>query len=346
MDEALATEIAGLGQEAPFALQIGVDNSTSNPPFRNSVKLQSNYLYGDGLYVLDLNHYPSGCGVWPAFWTMTANASSSQEIDIIQSVNDLREGPIIALHTDQQCQAGWIPGSMTGTFGEQMNCRQQNVNVSGCVGYYESLIHEPANIHGGTSEISARRSLSKKAQQGSTFGQTGRTVIVMQRDIQNSNGISAWAFNETGVPVNLNYTLSLAGNGNGQTNKSLAISTDNWPSPNVLFSLPQSSCKEQWERHFLVINIGLCGGWANTTYTSSGCAAQFDTCADQVASQVASFDNAFFSINSITVFASNNFNLNPVLLPGLPSGGERTLSTNQAHIFSILFAFIVLIILL
>lgn len=51
MDEAFATEIAGLSQEAPFALQLGVDNTTSNPPFRNSVKLQSNYLYGDGLYV-------------------------------------------------------------------------------------------------------------------------------------------------------------------------------------------------------------------------------------------------------------------------------------------------------
>lgn len=95
-----------------------------------------------------------------------------------------------------------------------------------------------------------------------------------------------------------------------------------------------------------VINIALCGGWANNTYASSGCAAQFDTCADQVASQTASFDNAFWSINSITVFASNNFNLNPVLLPGLSSAGERNNFSYQAHAVPVILVFIVLIVLL
>lgn len=51
MNDAFATGIAELGQEDPFALRLSVDNTTSNPPFRNSVKIQSNYAYGDGLYV-------------------------------------------------------------------------------------------------------------------------------------------------------------------------------------------------------------------------------------------------------------------------------------------------------
>lgn len=195
---------------------------------------------------------------------MSPNTSSSQEIDIIQNVNNLIEGPIIALHTDQQCRAQLIPNSMTGTFGEQMNCHQQNSNASGCVGYYESLKHDPANVHGGTSDLDLkRRSKAQKKRTGSSFGQSGRTVIVMQRNLQNSQGISAWSFNETEVPVNLNYTLTLAGNGNGQQNKSLSISTDNWPSPNVLFSFPQNSCKEQWERHFLVSNGSFSGRQTN-----------------------------------------------------------------------------------
>lgn len=182
--------------------------------------------------------------------------SSKQEIDIIENVNDLREGPIIALHTDQKCQTETIPASMTGTISDQINCHQQNQNVSGCVGYYKNLKHEPAKIYGGTSNLDAQRREVKHQKGGSSFGQNGRTVIVMQRDLQSSHIISAWAFNSTEVPVNLNQTLSLAGNGNGQSNRSISISTLEWPSPNVLFYLPQSSCQEEWQRHFLVSKRG------------------------------------------------------------------------------------------
>lgn len=208
------------------------------------------------VFRLDLNHFPSGCGVWPAFWTKTSNASSNQEIDIIQNVNGLRQGPILAVHTDQQCQIQATTASMTGTLSSQTNCQQQNHNVSGCVGYYENLHHIPAKIRGGTTNIDPQKRKNtfpaKSDQSGSSFGQSGRTVIVMQRDFQNSHGISAWAFNSTDIPDDLNRTLSLAGNGNGQFNQSIFVSTNNWPNPNILFSLPPSSCKEQWQKHFLV----------------------------------------------------------------------------------------------
>lgn len=165
-------------------------------------------------------------------------------------MNGLKEGPIIALHTDQQCQPEIIPASMTGTFGDQLNCQQKNHNVSGCVGYYRNLKREPVKIQGGTTNLDPqRRSIN---QSGSSFGQSGRTVVVMQRDLQNSHGISAWTFTNDEIPSNLNQTLSLAGNGNGQINRSISVSTGSWPSPNVLFSLPLTTCKEQWQRHFLV----------------------------------------------------------------------------------------------
>lgn len=51
MNDAFSSGLAELGQEDPFSLKLSVDNTTTNPPFRNSVKLQSNYAYGDGLYV-------------------------------------------------------------------------------------------------------------------------------------------------------------------------------------------------------------------------------------------------------------------------------------------------------
>jgi len=35
---------------------------------RDSVRLEGNTRYDRGLFILDLRHLPTGCGVWPAFW--------------------------------------------------------------------------------------------------------------------------------------------------------------------------------------------------------------------------------------------------------------------------------------
>lgn len=93
-----------------------------------------------------------------------------------------------------------------------------------------------------------------------------------------------------------------------------------------------------------MINIGLCGNWANNTYKSSGCSAQFGTCSNQVASQMSSFDNAFWSINSVTIFASNNFNLNPVLEAEIASSSNAVYSLRfQTQTFSIVLIVILFI---
>lgn len=40
-----------------------------------------------GISVIDLEHMPSGCGTWPAFWSVGPNWPSAGEIDIIEGVN-------------------------------------------------------------------------------------------------------------------------------------------------------------------------------------------------------------------------------------------------------------------
>jgi hypothetical protein len=35
---------------------------------RDSVRLEGKQRYNRGLFILDLRHLPTGCGVWPAFW--------------------------------------------------------------------------------------------------------------------------------------------------------------------------------------------------------------------------------------------------------------------------------------
>lgn len=52
---------------------MGVDSTTASATGRgrNSVRIVSKDSFADGVYVLDVDHIPVGCGAWPAFWTTT-----------------------------------------------------------------------------------------------------------------------------------------------------------------------------------------------------------------------------------------------------------------------------------
>jgi hypothetical protein len=57
----------GLISNASGTVYLGVDHSNIYPPTevgRPSVRLESKQLFTEGLFVLDLNHMPYGCGVW------------------------------------------------------------------------------------------------------------------------------------------------------------------------------------------------------------------------------------------------------------------------------------------
>ncbi|GME25382.1 endo-beta-glucanase [Neofusicoccum parvum] len=73
-------------------IYMGVDHTNTykvGGPGRPSVRLQSKKLYNHGLFILDLNHMPVGCGAWPAWWTLGESEEWPRggEIDIIEGVN-------------------------------------------------------------------------------------------------------------------------------------------------------------------------------------------------------------------------------------------------------------------
>ncbi|KAK1067571.1 hypothetical protein LTR74_006241 [Friedmanniomyces endolithicus] len=78
-------------------------NSTNNAPSgRASVRITSNKSYQSGLFILDADHMPTGCGTWPAFWLVGPNWPSGGEIDIIEGVNE-QSGNAMTLHTGSGC---------------------------------------------------------------------------------------------------------------------------------------------------------------------------------------------------------------------------------------------------
>ncbi|CCX12093.1 Similar to Endo-1,3(4)-beta-glucanase xgeA; acc. no. Q5BAP5 [Pyronema omphalodes CBS 100304] len=65
---------------------------------RPSVRVESKKTFDHGLFVLDVDHAPWGCGVWPAFWTFGIPSPNYGEIDILEGINLQKHNSII-LHT-------------------------------------------------------------------------------------------------------------------------------------------------------------------------------------------------------------------------------------------------------
>ncbi|KAL2847639.1 concanavalin A-like lectin/glucanase domain-containing protein [Aspergillus pseudodeflectus] len=91
------------------SLYLGVDYDTvlsPSGPGRESVRIESNEYFDQGLYVVDIQHMPGSiCGTWPAFWTVGPNWPYDGEIDIIEGVN-MHEANKIVLHTSGSCDVG------------------------------------------------------------------------------------------------------------------------------------------------------------------------------------------------------------------------------------------------
>ncbi|KAG6806095.1 hypothetical protein H0H92_012728, partial [Tricholoma furcatifolium] len=98
-----------------FAI-IRVDNTTDSRPApvvnRPSIRITSVDTYGEGnLIIIDLYHLPTGCSVWPSFWTLGTGViwPNAGEIDIIEGIN-LMENNQMVLHADYGCNQAPNPG--------------------------------------------------------------------------------------------------------------------------------------------------------------------------------------------------------------------------------------------
>ncbi|TCD71508.1 hypothetical protein EIP91_008889 [Steccherinum ochraceum] len=240
------------------------DNFTTLPPGvnRSSVRISSWAQYNTGLFILDLNKAPWGCGVWPAFWTLGSGQWPYQgEIDIIEGVHD-NEHNQVTWHTGPNCtltpNASFTGSLVTGGNG------QPNLVCDGNI---------PGNAGCGVTEWS-------RASYGPTFDAQGGGVFAMKWD---DTGIAVWSFYRAAVPNDIQI---------GQPSPST------WGTPVAI--LEPGSCDPitNFVNHSIVFDITFCGDWAGNSYATSGCPG---TCPDRLMDPT-NFDTAWWSINYVKVY--------------------------------------------
>ncbi|KAJ9112832.1 hypothetical protein QFC20_002160 [Naganishia adeliensis] len=258
---------------------------------RDSVRISSKDKFNDGIYILDLQHMPVGCGTWPAYWTTTEHHwPKGGEIDILEGANALPvenstawtatanlkapttgslppNADTSSLHTNPKCLIS--AASMTGTI-KTTTCDAKINNNIGC-GIQYSNASAPS------------LGLQLNQQNGGWY--------VMWRDVQGSGGIYIWFWgrNVAGVPDEIRD-----GTFTGD------VSAANWGVPAANFTIPE--CKKDFNDHVIVFNIALCGDYTTASYAATGCPG---TCASFVMGNPLAFADAYFEMNSLRVFTAS-----------------------------------------
>jgi len=142
---------------------------------RSSVRISSVTTYTTGLFILDLNKAPWGCGVWPAFWTCGPNWPYGGEIDVLEGVHD-NEHNQVTWHTGPGCYL--TPNdNFTGSLVGNLDCDGTVAGNPGC----------------GITEWS-------RASYGPYFDSQGGGVYAMKWD---DEGIAVWNFYRAAIPLDI-----------------------------------------------------------------------------------------------------------------------------------------------
>jgi len=208
-------------------------SSVASGSGRGSVRLTSSKVYNHGLFIIDVAHMPTGCGNWPAIWTVGPNWPYSGEIDIVEGVNKNSRNQM-TLHSGPGCTmpSNWNQVGKTLT----TDCNSAN----------------GANGNAGCA-VQAANALSF----GTGFNGNGGGVWAMQWE---TTGIFIWFWQRGQVP----------GDVNGGSPNPAGWGT---PGASFPFqgtgpgSCPTSLFKDQQ----IVIDNTFCGDWAGNTFNGDGC---------------------------------------------------------------------------
>ncbi|KAJ7103508.1 glycoside hydrolase family 16 protein [Mycena belliarum] len=212
------------------------DNTTWLPEGQNrsSVRISSKAQYNTGLFILDLNRAPWGCGVWPAFWTVGGGQwPYTGEIDILEGVHD-NEHNQVTWHTGPGCSLT-LESNYTGSVVQQNGV--PNTNCDG---------NANGNAGCGITEWS-------HASYGPFFEAQGGGIFAMKWD---ETGIAVYSFYRSAIPADIT---------SGSPNPA------NWGVP--VAALAPAACDPLafFVNHSIIFDITFCGDWAGNSYATSGC---------------------------------------------------------------------------
>lgn len=250
-------------------IKVDSTNDYANGTGRPSVRLHTKNQYTTGLAMLDVEHMPVGCAVWPAWWSNGDNWPNGGEIDFLEGVGDSNINTI-SLHTSDGCTVDGPSATYnyTGTLLRD-DCYAYNEPTGGC-------------------SVSAKYNSTAQPNYGSGFNANKGGIYVAQFE---EDAIKIWVLHRGSIPSDV-----LAGTPNPDSPE--------WPLPTAIFPTG-SSCSfgKFFTAQTIILNTTLGGDWGCGTYgqkytSQASCPG---TCTGQIMTG-ANFQDAYWIVNSMKVY--------------------------------------------
>mmetsp|Transcript_5385 Transcript_5385/g.10752 ORF Transcript_5385/g.10752 Transcript_5385/m.10752 type:complete len:496 (-) Transcript_5385:16-1503(-) len=290
------------------SLTMGSSATPSGP--RNSIRLEGKTRFQRGLFILSLNHMPSGCGTWPAFWLVNDDPYAwpyDGEIDIVEGVNE-QDRAKTALHTDKNCDMARVPiGRFDGEFDTATGIPDKSTGIPSTDMNYATncfVYDQKQWVNQGCVMQSKEPSTL-----GSGLNERGGAVFALEWDPSRGH-IRSWVFpKDESLPANLEGALENNGEGD------VFPDPDQWPLPYAYFAIgPGTDCAlTHFKRMRLVFNLAFCGSVSGTRFKQDcpDLASQFDTCEEYIKSDPEALSEAYWDVNGVYVYERQFINEDP-----------------------------------
>jgi hypothetical protein len=271
--EAMSTGLAYVQDDNTTVIGVDAKTQLSVGQNRKSVRISSKKAYDTGLFIADFFAAPHGCGTWPAYWTLgtTAEWPNAGEIDLLEATHNSQTSQV-TVHTGPGCSWNTKPKPLASTAS----------SINPAVPFTGSIVGTKCASSDGDNTGCGVKSTANNTF-GSLFNKQAGGVIAHRVD---STGIAVWYFARDQIPADIT-----AGNPN----------PTGWPTPVALFSDDGCDIASHFQKHQLILDITLCGGFGDATYGQEATGSCPGTCAQAVADPT-NFKFAQFKIASISVY--------------------------------------------
>jgi hypothetical protein len=225
------------------------------------------------VFIIDVAHMPTGCGTWPAFWTVGDgdNWPADGEIDIIEGTHEETRN-YMSIHTGNgdKCQ---VPAHRNNQPGWEFDGEEKQNLCDG----------------GGGCNVGVKTEDSF----GAGLNKAGGGWYVTRRDVR---GVSMWFYPRTAgdkIPdALLNPTDNL-------DETLLGKKIADFPATEKLCHNMDDILKGQR----LILNLTFCGGWGNSLWDGGDCKKKHEmTCNAFVDEHPEAFEEAFWLVNGVWVY--------------------------------------------
>mmetsp|Transcript_22741 Transcript_22741/g.56190 ORF Transcript_22741/g.56190 Transcript_22741/m.56190 type:complete len:445 (-) Transcript_22741:90-1424(-) len=233
--------------------------------FRESIRLEGKRRFDRGLFLLDVEHMPTGCGVWPAFWLTDESVwPDNGEIDILEGINTQTKAKT-ALHTSAECSMyAQVPSyAMTGDFD----------SATGIPDRFTGILNKFNRVEADNCWVKAPHQWanqgciivdSNQGTIGEPMNEVGGGIYALEWDPANGY-IKSWVFKRDSIPTNLQKSMDTASSA-----ARVLPDPDTWPLPYAYFAIGDNSgCSaDHFKNMRLVLNTAFCGEVAGNKFNA------------------------------------------------------------------------------